>query len=162
MHYENSQHCLRSLTDASIESFSPGTTARLGIDYDTLTATNLRLVYCSISGYGESGRDARRPAYDALVSARTGHQWESRGIVHGTTERLHGLPAMAADVVVPPEQWDGAPREGPVFAGVPWPSIAAFHLAVLGISAALRVREVTGKARCLGGGVISYNAPSTR
>ena len=138
---------LAASADVVLESFSPGTTARLGIDYDTLAAANPRLIYCSITGYGDAGPEAGRPAYDALVSARTGHQWESRGIVHGTTERLHGLPAMAAGVVVPPEKWDGAPREGPVFAGVPWPSIAAFHLAVLGISAALRVREVTGRGQ---------------
>src|SRR3954453_24090899 len=49
---------LASAADVLVESFSPGTAAALGIDYDTLTARNPGLVYCSISGYGDDGRDA--------------------------------------------------------------------------------------------------------
>ena len=48
-------------------------TARLTTQgYDVINAVNPRLVYCSITGYGEDGRSSERPAYDALVAARTG------------------------------------------------------------------------------------------
>src|SRR5262245_7824684 len=57
--------------DVVIESFAPGVAQRLGIDHETLLAANPRLVHCSITGYGESGAHAHRPAYDALVAART-------------------------------------------------------------------------------------------
>jgi crotonobetainyl-CoA:carnitine CoA-transferase CaiB-like acyl-CoA transferase len=130
--------------DVLIESFSPGTTRRLGIDFETLRAVNPRLVYCSITGYGPSGPDSDRPAYDALVAARTGLQWESRGVLGGTTSRLSGAAPILPDFDVPVERWEGPPRPGPLFGGVPWPSIGAAHLAHLGISAALRAREVTG------------------
>ena len=62
----------------------------LGIDHDTLLARNPRLVYCSITAYGDDGAHADRPAVDALVAARTGHQWESRGVPGGTLARLAG------------------------------------------------------------------------
>jgi crotonobetainyl-CoA:carnitine CoA-transferase CaiB-like acyl-CoA transferase len=69
--------------DVLVESFEPGVTTRLGIDYETLRVLNPRLVYCSITAYGSTGADAHRPGLDALVSARTGHQWEARGVVGG-------------------------------------------------------------------------------
>src|SRR5437660_1756969 len=81
---------LASGADVLLESYAPGTTASLGIDFDTLRAANRRLVYCSITAYGDDGRHADRPGYDALVAARTGHQWESRGVPGGTLARLAG------------------------------------------------------------------------
>ncbi len=138
---------LASRADVLIESFSPGTTRRLGIDYETLHLVNPRLVYCSITGYGPSGPDSDRPAYDALVAARTGLQWESRGVLGGTTSRLSGAAPILPDFDVAVERWEGPPRLGPMFAGVPWPSIGAAHLAHLGISAALRAREVMGEGQ---------------
>ena len=51
---------------------------KLGIDFDTLAASNPRLVYCSITGYGASSRFAERPGIDQLVAARLGYQWETR------------------------------------------------------------------------------------
>ena len=73
--------------DVLLESYAPGTTERLGIDYETLRAHNPGLVYCSITGYGRDTCHADRPAYDALVAARTGMQWEQRGWPGGTIAR---------------------------------------------------------------------------
>jgi len=65
---------LASRADVIVESFRPGVTTRLGIDYDTLYAHNPALIYCSITGYGRDNRHSHRPAYDALVAARLGLQ----------------------------------------------------------------------------------------
>ncbi len=138
---------LATRADVLVESYSPGTTTELGIDFDTLHALNPRLVYCSITAYGDDGRHSSRPGYDALVAARTGHQWESRGVPGGTIARLAGVPPAFPDLVVPDDCWVGAPRPGPLFSGVPWVSVAACYLATLVISAALRVREQTGRGQ---------------
>lgn len=58
--------------DVVIENFKTGTAERFGIDYQTLSACNPDLVYCSISGYGRTGRFAQRPGYDVLVQAEAG------------------------------------------------------------------------------------------
>lgn len=133
--------------DVVLESFRPGVTARLGIDHPTLSARNPRLVYCSISGYGSTGRLADRPGLDALVAARSGQQWEARGTVGGALARLAGVEPPLAGLEPPDGLMVGAPRPGPLFGGVPWVSLGAFYLATLGISAALRAREVTGRGQ---------------
>jgi crotonobetainyl-CoA:carnitine CoA-transferase CaiB-like acyl-CoA transferase len=138
---------LAEVADVVVESFAPGTAARLGVDYEALAARNSRLVYCSISGYGERGALADRPGYDALVAARLGVQWESRGVDGGTLGRLAGTKGVLPGVEAPPGQYVGADRPGPIFSGVPWLSMAAAYLATLGISAALRVREQTGRGQ---------------
>ena len=130
---------LASRADVLVESYSPGTTARLGLDFDALHAVNPRLVYCSITAYGDDGRHADRPGYDhARRSTRTGHQWESRGVPGGTLARLGGVAPAFPDLVVPDDCWVAAPRPGPLFSGVPWISVASCYLATLAISAALR------------------------
>jgi crotonobetainyl-CoA:carnitine CoA-transferase CaiB-like acyl-CoA transferase len=133
--------------DVVIESFSPGVSERLGIDHRTLLARNPHLVHCSITGYGESGKDARRPGYDALVAARTGQLYEGRGVPGTTLALLSGSEGIMPGLEVPDGCFVGAPRPGPLFSGVPWPSLGAFYLAVLGISAALRARELTGRGQ---------------
>jgi CoA:oxalate CoA-transferase len=65
--------------DIVVENFRPGVAARLGIDYPTLSALNDRLVYASISGFGQSGPDADRPSYDLIAQA-------SSGLMHMTGE----------------------------------------------------------------------------
>jgi crotonobetainyl-CoA:carnitine CoA-transferase CaiB-like acyl-CoA transferase len=134
--------------DVFIESYSPGVTKELGIDYDTLKAINPRLIYCSITGYGEHDEHKDRPAIDALVAARTGHIYESRGTTGGTPHRLAGIE-MPLEGMEPPEEdmWAAAPRPGPLFPGVPWVSMGTAYLANLGISAALRARETTGRGQ---------------
>jgi crotonobetainyl-CoA:carnitine CoA-transferase CaiB-like acyl-CoA transferase len=133
--------------DVLIESFSPGTTERLGVDYETLRHLNARLVFCSITGYGDVRRHANRPAVDALVAARVGLQWEKRGWPGGSIERVNGVEPFMADLEIEPENMEGPPRQGPLFSAVPWPSMSAFYLASIGISAALHAREVTGRGQ---------------
>ena len=58
--------------DVVVEAFRPGVVKKLGVDYDTLKAINPRIVYCSISGFGQDGPYATRPAYDMIVQALSG------------------------------------------------------------------------------------------
>ncbi len=58
--------------DVVIESFRPGVMARLGLDYETLRATNPSLVYCAISGYGQDGPLRERPGHDLNYLALSG------------------------------------------------------------------------------------------
>ena len=58
--------------DVVVENFRAGTAARLGLGWDALSALNPRLVYCSISGYGQTGSEASRPGYDFLIQAESG------------------------------------------------------------------------------------------
>ena len=65
----------------------------------------------------------------------------------GTLARLAGIPPAFPDLVVPDDCWVAAPRPGPLHSGVPWVSMASAYLATLAISAALRVREQTGRGQ---------------
>ena len=58
--------------DVFIQNYRPGVAKRLGVDYDTLSAINPRLVYVSMSGYGESGPYVDRPGQDLLLQALSG------------------------------------------------------------------------------------------
>ena len=58
--------------DVLVENFRAGVTERLGIDYPALTEINPRLVYCSITGYGATGPESDRKAYDLMVQAASG------------------------------------------------------------------------------------------
>jgi crotonobetainyl-CoA:carnitine CoA-transferase CaiB-like acyl-CoA transferase len=59
-------------SDVLVENFRPGTMERLGVGYATLARLNPRLVYCSISGFGESGPEAHRAGYDLIVQGEGG------------------------------------------------------------------------------------------
>ena len=58
--------------DVFVENFRPGTAGRLGLGYDSLRALNPRLVYCSISAFGQSGPYANKPGFDTLGQAMSG------------------------------------------------------------------------------------------
>lgn len=58
--------------DVLVENFRPGVMQRFGLDYETLSAINPRLIYCSISGYGQSGPRAHSPAYAPVIHAASG------------------------------------------------------------------------------------------
>ncbi|HKY89911.1 MAG TPA: CoA transferase [Nevskiaceae bacterium] len=138
---------LASRADVLVESFAPGVTDRLGIDFKTLSAANPRLVYCSITGYGRDTALANRPAYDALVQARTGLMFEQRGWAEGALNHMNGQPDPYPDLEIPADWVQGADREGPLFVASHWPSLGAFFNASLGIAAALRARELTGRGQ---------------
>jgi formyl-CoA transferase len=63
---------LAAEADVVIENFKPGTTGRMGIDYETLAADNPGLIYCSITGYGQTGPYRDRPGYDFMIQAQGG------------------------------------------------------------------------------------------
>src|SRR4051794_28667092 len=58
--------------DVLIENFRPGSLAELGFDYDTVSAMNPRIIYCSISGYGQTGPASQLPGYDAVLQGEAG------------------------------------------------------------------------------------------
>ena len=58
--------------DVLVENFRPGVMAKLGLEYATLAADNPRLIYLSITGFGDSGPDAHKPATDSVLQAKTG------------------------------------------------------------------------------------------
>jgi crotonobetainyl-CoA:carnitine CoA-transferase CaiB-like acyl-CoA transferase len=62
--------------DVFVESFRPGVAGRLGLDFEALRAANPRLVYCSISAYGQRGPLATRPGLDPVVQCYGGLAWE--------------------------------------------------------------------------------------
>jgi formyl-CoA transferase/CoA:oxalate CoA-transferase len=109
---------LADRADVLVENFRPGTAARLGLGYEELSARNPRLVYASISGYGQTGPWASRPGYDAIAQAQS------------------GMMSITGEA--------GGP---PVRPGVATADIGAGMWAVIGILAALHAREVTGRGQ---------------
>jgi CoA:oxalate CoA-transferase len=65
-------HRMVESTDILVENFRPGVMERLGLGYEALRKINPRLIYCSISGYGQVGPQAERPAYAMIVHAESG------------------------------------------------------------------------------------------
>jgi crotonobetainyl-CoA:carnitine CoA-transferase CaiB-like acyl-CoA transferase len=109
---------LVATADVLVENYRPGVAARLGVDYDTLAAVNRRLIYCSVSGFGQTGPYASRGGYDLIAQGMT-------GIMSATGS-------------------DGGP---PVKVGVPIADLGAGLFALLGILAALRARRITGRGQ---------------
>jgi crotonobetainyl-CoA:carnitine CoA-transferase CaiB-like acyl-CoA transferase len=104
--------------DVLVENYRPGVTKRLGIDYDTLHLINPRLIYCSISGFGQTGPYASRGGYDLIAQGMS-------GIMSAT----------------------GSPDGPPVKVGVPITDLGAGLFGVFGILCALRARRVTGRGQ---------------
>ncbi len=104
--------------DVLVENFKPGVSARLGIDPERLRAANPRLVYCSISGFGQHGSNAKKPAYDVVVQA------------------LSGLMSITGEADRPP-----------TLVGESIGDISAGIFAAWGIMTALYARERSGEGR---------------
>ena len=92
---------IRELADRSdvvVENFRPGVMKRLGLDYDTLASTNPRLVYCSISGFGQTGPWATRSAYAPMLHAASGFDLVNLSYQNGL-ERPLNAGIMIGDIV---------------------------------------------------------------
>ena len=77
--------------DVLIENFRPGVAARLGIGFETLSKFNPKLIYASISGFGQTGALAQRPAYDIIVQAMSG--------IMSVTGEAQGPPTLIGESV---------------------------------------------------------------
>jgi crotonobetainyl-CoA:carnitine CoA-transferase CaiB-like acyl-CoA transferase len=108
--------------DVLIENFKVGGLARYGLDYASLIDVNPRLVYCSITGFGQTGPYAERAGYDFLMQGMGG---------------LMSLTGRA----------DGTAGEGPMKVGVALTDIMTGLYATVAIQAALAHRERTGKGQ---------------
>jgi crotonobetainyl-CoA:carnitine CoA-transferase CaiB-like acyl-CoA transferase len=78
---------LLKTADVVVENFRPGVMGRLGFSYEDISKINPRVVYCAISGFGQTGPDAHKPAYDQIIQGLSGAM-----DVNGD-ERLHPLRA---------------------------------------------------------------------
>ncbi len=63
---------LVSTADVLVENFRPGVMDRLGLSYDKLRTFNSKLIYCAVSGFGQTGPDAFKPAYDQIIQGLSG------------------------------------------------------------------------------------------
>ena len=72
-------------TDVVVENFKAGTMAKLGLDYETLKALKPDLIYCSITGYGQSGPKAGEAAYDGAIQAASGMMSQNGHLSTGPT-----------------------------------------------------------------------------
>lgn len=73
--YDKAKEIFRKLvktSDVIVENFRPGVMERLGFSYKTLSEMNPRLIYCAISGFGQTGPDAFKPAYDQIIQGLSG------------------------------------------------------------------------------------------
>jgi formyl-CoA transferase len=104
--------------DVLVENFRPDVKRRLGIDYEALSQVNPRLVYASISGFGQSGPYRDRPGYDQIAQG------------------LGGLMSVT-----------GLPGQGPVRVGIPVADLTAGMFLAHGVLVALLERERSGKGQ---------------
>jgi crotonobetainyl-CoA:carnitine CoA-transferase CaiB-like acyl-CoA transferase len=138
---------LATHADVLIESFSPGVTSRLGIDYETLAALNPRLIHATVTAWGSDTSHADRPGYDLLVAARSGLNWEHRSWPETGNIHMAGGDDPLEGYEVPWDWLQGPPREGPMTTAMPAPSMGAFYALICGIDAALVARETTGRGQ---------------
>ena len=109
---------LAARSDVVVENYRPDVKHRLGVDYETLARDNPRLVYASISGFGQEGPYRDRPGYDQIVQGMSGLMW-----LTGTAE------------------------SAPLRVGIPIGDLLAGYFAALGILTALLERETSGRGQ---------------
>jgi crotonobetainyl-CoA:carnitine CoA-transferase CaiB-like acyl-CoA transferase len=105
-------------SDVVVENFRPDVKFRLGVDYESLKPINKRLVYASISGFGQDGPYRERPGFDQIAQG------------------MGGLMSIT-----------GLPGQGPVRVGIPVADLGAGIFAATGILIALLEREVSGEGQ---------------
>src|SRR6202795_458747 len=105
-------------SDVVVENFRPDVKFRLGVDYESLKPINPRLVYASISGFGQDGPYRERPGVDQIAQG------------------MGGLMAIT-----------GMPEQGPVRVGIPIADLTAGLFCALGIMTALLERETSKKGQ---------------
>jgi CoA:oxalate CoA-transferase len=89
---------LADRADVVVENFRPGVMKRLGLDYKTLSERNPRVIYCSISGFGQTGPMAHAPAYAPVIHAASGYDLAHMSYQHGT-DRPANNGIFIADVL---------------------------------------------------------------
>jgi crotonobetainyl-CoA:carnitine CoA-transferase CaiB-like acyl-CoA transferase len=75
MKFEEGKEIFRKIvkeSDVVVENFRPGVMARLGFSYEKLSEINPKIIYCAISGFGQTGPDAFKPAYDQIIQGLSG------------------------------------------------------------------------------------------
>jgi glutaryl-CoA transferase len=110
--------------DVVIENFRPGTLIKYGLDYETLQRLNPRLIYCSITAFGQTGPEKHRPGYDFAIQA------------------VGGLMSITG-------QPDGSPGAGPMKVGVAVTDIFSGLYAAIGILAAIESRHTSNRGQYL-------------
>ena len=116
----NTLHELVRRSDVLVENFRPGTLARFALDYAAASAINPNLIYCSITGFGQTGPLRDKPGYDFMIQA------------------MGGLMSIT-----------GEPDGEPMKVGVAVADLFAGQNAVIAILAALQARVLTGKGQHL-------------
>jgi formyl-CoA transferase len=109
---------LAAKADILVENYRPDVKRKLGIDYETMAAVNPRLIYASISGYGEDGPYRLRPGFDQIAQG------------------MGGLMSIT-----------GVPGQGPVRVGIPIADLCAGIFCAYGIAVAVIEREKSGKGQ---------------
>src|SRR5262249_4126832 len=112
--------------DVLVENFRPDVKFRLGIDYESLKPVNPRLVYASISGFGQTGPYRERPGVDQIAQG------------------MGGLMSIT-----------GWPGQGPVRVGIPIADLTAGVFTAMGILIALLEREVSGEGQYVEASLLS-------
>ena len=122
---EDGQRTVRALaaeSDILIENYKTGSLTRYGLDYASLSALNPRLIYCSVTGFGQTGPRAEEPGYDFVVQAMG-------GLMSITGER------------------DDLPGGGPQKVGVATADLMTGLYAAVAIQAAVIARHTTGQGQ---------------
>ena len=117
---------LAKTADVLVENYRPDVKHKLGIDYETLAAENPRLVYASISGFGQDGPYRDRAGFDQVAQGMGGMMWVT-----------------------------GLPGQGPLRAGIPVADLSAGLFAALGILIALQERSRSGKGQWVQSSLLS-------
>jgi crotonobetainyl-CoA:carnitine CoA-transferase CaiB-like acyl-CoA transferase len=116
---------LAAVSDVLVENFKTGNLARYGLGYDDLRKINRKLVYCSVTGFGQTGPYAERPGYDFLIQG------------------MGGAMSITGDI-------EGAPQK----VGVPVADLFAGMFAGVAVCAALRRAAVTGEGEYIDIGML--------